>query len=155
MTAWLALILSTCLVLLRAWEFWKDRFHINVRAMQTSNYELGNTVWIRNLSGKPVIVEYWEVFWRSGRWPRRKEGLIDSPGEFAKDIQIAPRASHSLTFSGPDYVDWSVHAARGRTVLIGLHIAGRKGQVLRKLTGKSHASGGHNRASVCNHREDC
>ena len=47
---------------MRAWEFWKDRFHINVRAMQTGNYELGNTVWIRNLSGKPVIVEYWEAF---------------------------------------------------------------------------------------------
>ena len=120
---------------MRAWEFWKDRFHINVRAMQTGNYELGNTVWIRNLSGKPVIVEYWELFWRSGWWPRRKESLIDSPGEFAKDIQIAPGASRSLTFSGPEYVDWGVHAAKGRSIFIGLHVAGRKRQVLRKLTG--------------------
>jgi len=135
MTAWLALILSTCLVVLRAWEFWKDRFHINVRAMQTGSSELGNTVWIRNLSGKPVIVEYWELSWRSGRWPRREESLIESPGEFARDIPIAPGDSHSLTFSGPDYFNWGKHAVKGRSIFIALHVAGRSRRVLRKVAG--------------------
>ena len=138
MTAWLALwgaILSTLLGALKAWEAWKNRFRIDVGVMLTGNSELGNTVTIRNLSGKPVIVEYWELVRRSGRWPRRKESLIDSPGELARDIQIAPGAGHSLRFSGPDHFDWGVHAVEGRSILIALHVAGRKRPVLRKLAG--------------------
>ena len=90
MTAWLALILSMSLGLLRAREFWKDRFNINVRAMQTGSPELGNIVRIRNLSGKPVIVEYWELVWRSGWWPGQKESLIDSPGSSRRTSRFLP-----------------------------------------------------------------
>ena len=138
LTVWLAIwgaVLSTFLGVLRAREFWKERFRIDIGVMLTGSVELGNTVTIRNLSGKPVIVEYWELVWRSGWWPRRKESLLDSPGEFARDIQIAPGASQSLQFSGPDYFDWGVCALKGRSIFVSLHIAGRKRRVLRKVAG--------------------
>lgn len=127
--------LSTFLGVLKAREFWKERFRIDVGVMLTSSVDPGNTVTIRNLGGKPVIVEYWELVWRSGWWPRRKESLLDSPGEFARDIQIAPGASQSLEFSGPDYFAWDVRALKGRSIFISLHIAGRKRRVLQKLAG--------------------
>ena len=81
-----------------------------------------------------MIVEYWELVQRSGWWPRRKESVIDSPGEFPADIQIASGAGHSLRFTGADYFDWGVHALRGRSVFVRLHVAGRKRRVQQKLT---------------------
>lgn len=137
-TVWIALwgaVLSTFLGVLRAWEFWADRFRIQIGVTLTSDIDLGNTVTIRNLGGKPVIVEYWELVWRSGWWPRHKESLLNSPGECARDIQIAPGASEPLQFSGPDYFDWNASALQGRSICISLHIAGRKRRVLQKLAG--------------------
>ena len=138
MTVWLALwgaLLSTFLGVLKARGIWKERFRLDVGAVLRGSSDPGNTVTIRNLGGKPVIVEYWELVWRSGWWPRRQESLIDAPGEFAKDIQIAPGAGHSLQFSGSDYFDWGVRALRGRSIFIRLHVAGRKRRVLQKVTG--------------------
>ena len=122
MTEWLALwgaLLSTFLGALKASEVWKGRFRIDVGRMLTSSSELGNTVTIRNLGGEPVIVEYWKLLWRSGRWPRRTESVFDSPGEYATDIHIAPGSSHPLQFAGPDHFDWGVRALKGDVSLSG------------------------------------
>ena len=82
--------LSTFLGVLKAREFWKERFRIDVGVMLTSSVDLGNTVTIRNLGGKPVIVEYWELVWRSGWWPRRKESLLDHPGSSRGTSRLLP-----------------------------------------------------------------
>ncbi|MXX86186.1 MAG: hypothetical protein F4Y71_06985 [Acidobacteria bacterium] len=137
-TPWLALwgaAISTILGALKVRGIWKERFRIDVDALLTGSVELGNTVTIRNLGGKPVIVAYWELVWRSGWWPCRQESLLSSPAEFARDIQIAAGASHSLRFADSDYFDWSARALKGRSIWISLRVAGRKRRVLRKLTG--------------------
>ena len=138
MTDWLALwgaVLSRLLGALKAWEIWKGRFRIDVGCLLTGSSELGNTVTIRNLGGDPIIVKYWELLWFSGRWPRRKQSLCDSPGEYATDIHIAPGSSHPLEGAGPDHFEWGARALRGRRLFIRLHIAGKKRRLLRKLCG--------------------
>ena len=135
-TVWLALwgaVLSTILGALKAWEVWKGRFRIDVGCMLRGNPEFGNTITVRNLSGNPVIVEYWELLWVSGRWPRRTESVFNSPAEYATDIHVAPGASYPLRFAGPDYFDWGVRGLGRRSIYMRLHIAGRRRPVLRRI----------------------
>jgi hypothetical protein len=54
------------------WEMWRDRFRFDVGRSFTSDVEIGNDVFIRNLAAHPVILSYWELLYVSGRSPFRK-----------------------------------------------------------------------------------
>lgn len=64
--------LSTLLALVKLWELWRDRFRIDVSYNFSGEPSNGNKIILRNLSNKPIILEYWEVLYCSGRWPRKK-----------------------------------------------------------------------------------
>lgn len=136
MTVWIALwgaVLSTFLGALKACEMWRGRFRIDVGCALTGDAGLGNTVTIRNLGGKPVIVKYWELLWVTGRWPRRTESVFNSPAEYATDIPVAPGSSRTLRFVGEDYFGWGDRALKGRSLNIRLYIVGRPRSLLRRL----------------------
>lgn len=118
--------LSTLLATVKLWEIWRDRFQIDVGSNLTGSPELGNEIFIRNLTGHSVILNYWELLYCSGLWPCRKYSEISSPGPDAYDQRIDAHSSTSLVFSEADYFGWNERNLNGRKIFIRLHFAGRR-----------------------------
>jgi hypothetical protein len=123
---WWGAGLSTLLALVKLGELWRDRFRIDVGYGFTGEPEIGNDIHIRNLSGKPIILAYWELFYRPHLWPLKKDSYIKSPEEDASDIRIEPHSSMTLNFSEMDHFDWGWKAMKWRRIYIRLHVAGRR-----------------------------
>ena len=126
-------LLSTALSAAKLWEVWQTRFRVEVVATLTGSEELGHTVSIRNLGGKPLILGHWEVLRISGRWPFRKQRCLVGPDEYAKDSSIAAHSTLSLSFTEQDHFAWGPVSLQGDRIFIRLHFAGRP-PILRKLT---------------------
>jgi hypothetical protein len=119
-------VVSTLLALVRFWEFWQNRFRIDVSYNFTNSETEGNKIFIRNLSGNPLILSYWELLYLSGRWPRRTLELVEYPEHDAGDCRIEPYSTHALGFYEGHHFEWGHKALNGRKIYIRLHIAGRK-----------------------------
>lgn len=124
--AWWGAGLSTLLALVKLSELWHDRFRIEVSYNFKENEVVGNTILIRNLSSKPIILSWWEVMYVSGRWPRRKFEAIEYPEHDAGDLRVESYSTLVLGFSGQNYFSWSHKVLQRRRVFIRIHIAGRK-----------------------------
>lgn len=131
LVAWWGAGLSTLLALVKLWELWRDRFRINIGYNMTGNPDIGNEIHIRNLSGTPAILCYWELFYRSHTWPFTRDKAIDSPGADACDIRIDPHSTKTFRFREADHSDWDWKTMKGRRIYIRLHIAGRQPVVKR------------------------
>lgn len=69
LTLWLSIwgaALSTSLVGLKFFEVWRDRSRMQTTFHFTSDPERGNEVTIFNISGRPLLVSYWELVWVKG-----------------------------------------------------------------------------------------
>lgn len=116
------------LAAVKLYELWRDRFRLEVSYNFTGSPYIGNDVLIRNLSGKPVILTHWELFYRSGHWPKRVNEHIESAEHDDGDTRIDLHATFTLHFSEATYFDWGHKALRGRRIYVRLHLAGRKPQ---------------------------
>lgn len=132
--AWWGAALSTLLALVKLWELWNARFRIEVGYNFTSEPDIGNEVFIRNLSSKPIILSYWELLYGSGFLPFRKLEEFESPGPDASDIRIEAHSSEIFTFAEASHFAWGYKALQGRKIYMRLHVAGRR-PVLKKLYG--------------------
>ncbi|MCE1240492.1 MAG: hypothetical protein LWW83_11270 [Azonexaceae bacterium] len=130
--AWWGAGLSTLLAIVKLWELWRDRFRLEVGYNFAGNAEVGNTILIRNLSGKPIILSFWEVLYVSGYWPRRKFEDIAYPDHDSGDRRIESHSTLELHFAEQDYFSWGHKALKGRKIFIRLHFAGRK-PILKKV----------------------
>lgn len=123
-------VLSTLLGFVKLWETWQARFRIDVASTLTGSEDLGHTISVRNLSGKPAILGHWEVMRVSGSWPSRKESRLVSADEYTRDTPIAAHSMIALTFRDQDHFSWD----QGGRIVIRLWFAGRR-PILRKITG--------------------
>lgn len=130
--AWWGAALSTILAVIKGWELWRDRFRVEIGRNFTSAPEIGNTVHIRNLSPKPLILHHWDVSYGSGFWPFRKETFICDRDYDAGDTTIAPVSTYTLNFTDESYFSTTPDRLKGRAVYLRLHVAG-KGTIRRKL----------------------
>lgn len=121
-----AALLSTAIAMGQAWGWLRNRPRLDVTYNFTSNEEEGDTVMIRNLSDKQIILAYWELLFCKGHWPYRKFELICSPEGDNSGTLIAAHSSVNLHFSGSDYFHWGHKALRGRRIYIRLMIAGQR-----------------------------
>lgn len=124
--AWWGAGLSTLLAIVKLFEFWRDRFRIEISHNFTTSESIGNEVLIRNLSSRPLILTHWELFYCSGFWPRRKFESIESAGFDSGDHRLEPYATHTLHFSEQCYFSWGHKVLNGRRILIRLNVAGRR-----------------------------
>ncbi|WP_438462133.1 hypothetical protein [Marinomonas sp. PE14-40] len=124
--AWWGAGLSTLLAIIKLWELWQSRFRIDIGYGLTSDEYRGNNIYIRNLSGKPMILSYWELFYRHNFWPFLKDSYILSPEEDAFDSKIESYSSKTLNFRGPDHFSWGRESLKRRKIYIRLYVAGRK-----------------------------
>lgn len=124
--AWWGAGLSTILALIKLGELWRDRFRIDVSYNFRGAAEEGNDVHVRNLTGRPMILTYWELLYGSGMWPRRAFEPLRYPDMDDGDIRIEPHSTRTLSFSDDQHFDWGQKARNGKTIWIRLHIAGRR-----------------------------
>ena len=129
--AWWGAGLSTLLAVVKLWELWRDRFRLDIGCKMTGSPDIGNEIHIRNLSGKPIILSYWELFYRPHSWPLKNDTSIASPGPDACDLKIEPHSSKTFIFREMEHFDWGWKAMKGRRIYMRLYIAGRRPVVKR------------------------
>ena len=129
--------LSTILAGTKAWELWRARVRIEVGYNFNSDENIGNDVMVRNLSGTPLIITYWELIWRQRSllgW--KQSGAIGpEPGEDNDDIKVGAHSSIKLSFRESDHFDWGVSTLGRRKIFLRLHLAGRSKPIWRKVYG--------------------
>jgi len=121
--------LSTLLAAVKLWEFWRDRFRLEVDYSFNTDPSIGNFILIRNLSGRPLILSHWEVLYRSGCWFRRKPEeyvALPFPEHGARDRRIEPYSTLELRFAEDNYFSTSHKVLKGRRIYIRLFVAGRR-----------------------------
>jgi hypothetical protein len=123
--AWGA-ILSTLLAGIKVWGVWRDRHRIDVAYSFATDENVGNTISIRNLAGRPLILSYWELLYGTGTWPLKNFEAMQWPDHDHGDQKMETYSVYPLTFSGGNHFDWSSKALKGRKIYIRLHFAGRK-----------------------------
>lgn len=114
-------LLSTILFILKLCETWEQRFKIEVSSITRGCVDLGHDISIKNLSSKPVLLEYLELYYKKGCFPFSKCNYIWSPEDSWLNARIEPSDSKVYNFSQGDYFSLS-----GKNVYMKLHFAGRK-----------------------------
>jgi len=128
-------VLSTILAGVKFWEIWKNRTRIEVSYNFTGSSDIGNEVIIRNLTGTPILITYWELLWRHKSWFRWKQSKEINPDEFFEDLKLGGNSSIKLTFREQDYFDWGSSALGNDRIFLRLRIAGKAKPILRKVYG--------------------
>ncbi len=118
--------LSTLLAMVKVWEIWSSRRRIEVSYSFVGNPEEGNDIIIRNISGKPFIVTYWELLFCERKHFRWISYRTEEPGEHANDICIQGHSSKKFNFSEADYFEWGHQALAGKRIYLKLQIAGER-----------------------------
>jgi len=112
-----AAALSTILAAIKIWESWSSRFKIEVSSILRSRVDMGNDVSITNVSSRPVLLEYMEVY----SVKNKKRQCIYSPEDSWLNVRIEPQSTKVYNFSEGEYF------SSGRSpVYIRLHFAGKK-----------------------------
>ncbi len=118
--------LSTLLAVIKICEIWKDRHRVDVTYSFTTDEERGNTILVRNLSGRPLILTYWELLYGARSWRPREFQPMQWPDHDFGDIKIEAYSTHSLCFVDEHHFSWHDKFLKGRAIYIRLHFAGRK-----------------------------
>ncbi|MEN3758352.1 hypothetical protein ACEUBN_17430 [Aeromonas veronii] len=122
-------LLSTILFVLKLYEVWGQRFQIEVSSITRSSVELGHDISIKNLSSKPVLLEYLELYSKKGWFPFSKCSYIWSPEDSCLDARIEPFGKKTYNFNQGDYFSLS-----DKKVYMRLYFAGHK-PFVKKITG--------------------
>lgn len=115
-------------------EILKARMKLEVGFTFTGDVEgLGNRIFLRNLSEKPVVITWWQLQWCKKKWFRW--GMFDGiqPDEYFTDIVIPPHSSHTFTFSGETYFNSSRKLYEGGAIVLYLLVSGRNQPVKLKV----------------------
>ncbi len=114
-------ILSTILTILKFFEYWNNRFRININTIFRSEANCGHDISISNLSSKPILLEYMELFTLKGKWFFKKEHNIWSPEDLIINERIEPSNTKLYNFRQGDYFQWN-----NKTIYIKLYFIGKK-----------------------------
>jgi hypothetical protein len=118
--------LSTLLASIKLWEIWRDRHRIEIGYIFTTSESIGNSISIRNLSGRAFILSDWELLYGIGCRPFRRFNELRSPDFDASDIRIEAYSTYTLSFCDEHYFDSSPKALKDRKIYIRMQVAGRK-----------------------------
>jgi len=130
--AWGGFVLSLVLAIVKLWELYSGRARIEIGGDYASLDSVGNQIYIRNLSPKPIILIYWEVYYGTKPLFFRKETPISSP-ESSVNATIAAGSTYQLSFEDEHHFSTSVAALNGRAIFMRLFIAGRSRPIVRKI----------------------
>jgi hypothetical protein len=125
--AWWGAGLSTLLAVVKLWELWRGRFRIDVSYNFAGSADVGNEIYLRNLTANPLILTHWELGHCSGVPPFRRFSLLSFADPDAGDQVIPQHSTYTLRFVQHEHFDWGAKVLRERgAIVIRLHVAGRK-----------------------------
>jgi hypothetical protein len=78
------------------------------------------------IAGRPLIISYWELLYRSNGWARRQFEHISSAEHDAGDIRVESYGTQTLHFVDGECFSCGYKELRGREICIRLNVAGRK-----------------------------
>jgi hypothetical protein len=120
--------LSSILALIKITEVWGNRFKIEISYMFRSDPDYGNDVSIQNLSGKPVLLNYMELFYKNdGLWPFKKSFPLWSPEDELITSKIDSQSSKSFCFAQGEHF-----ITEGKTIYVRLYFAGNR-EIVKKV----------------------
>lgn len=137
---WWGAVLSTALAAVKGFELWRDRFRIRTSYSLTTDAERGNGVSILNLSGRPVILQHWELLRGTTCWfDRRLTPLTDNVAMHDEPAshRIDAYDTHTITLADEYHFDWGPKALQGQSIYLRLYIAGRR-PILKKVYSDSN-----------------
>jgi len=103
LSAWGA-ILSSILAFIKIAEALDNRFKIGTDYMFRGDPDLGNEICIQNLSGKPVLLTYMELFYKKESWlPFKKKYELWSPEDELLNSKIESHSSKTFNFARGDH----------------------------------------------------
>lgn len=111
-------VLSTLLAMLKISEYWTNRFRVEVSPIYRSCEEVGHDISIKNLSSKPALLEYMELFTKKNG---EEERCLWSPEDSFLNARIEQLDSKVYNFSQSDYFNWS-----NKEIFVRLYFAGQK-----------------------------
>lgn len=119
--------LSTILAIVKFWEIWKSRRRIEIGYSFNSIDVVGNRIIIRNLSGTPFIITYWQLHFRERyHFLKTKPYKSEDAEDANSDICVPGYSSKAIVFNNSRYFAWGNEALEGKQIDIELHIAGRR-----------------------------
>ncbi|MNY19929.1 hypothetical protein [Aeromonas media] len=121
-----AAVISTVVLLMQIAEKIKSYYRIEV-SLNTDNarYE-SNKINIKNLSGKPIMVEHLELEWRKWFWPFKKiEKILIEDNNFFENIIVQSHCNKLLKFEEENYFNTNKKPKEGYNLYIKLHISGK------------------------------
>jgi len=114
-------ILSSILSFCKIIEYWGNRFKIQISWIFRGDIEMGHDISITNLSSKPILLEYMEIFSKKGIWPFVHENYFWSPEDYWLNAKIEPSDTKVYNFSESDYFGWKT-----KDTYVRLYFAGKK-----------------------------
>jgi hypothetical protein len=121
LSAWGA-ILSSILAFIKIAEALGNRFKIGTDYMFRGDPGSGNEISIQNLSGKPVLLTYIQLFYKKESWfPFQKKYELWSPEDELLNSKIESNSSKTFNFTRGDYF-----STNDRIIYARLYFAGDK-----------------------------
>ncbi|MFV7531647.1 hypothetical protein [Enterobacter mori] len=130
--SWWGAFVATGLAIIKVMETLRDRTRIDVGTSLTTSVNVGHEIRIRNLSPRPIMLTYWEVYYASSLCPLIGRKNISEPEFDTPDSTIAPYNTHTLSFNDENYFPLYHKKLKTSAIYIELHFAGRR-RVRRKI----------------------
>lgn len=121
-----AAVVSTVVLFIQITEKIKNHYRIEVSLnTDDARYE-SNKLNIKNLSGKPIMVECLELEWRKGFWPFKKTQKIHiEDNYFFENIVINSHDNKIISFNEENYFNADKLWKEGKELYIKLQLAGK------------------------------
>lgn len=95
-------VLSSILSVMKLLEYWDNRFQIELSPILRGCEDTGHDISIKNLSSKPILLEYMEIFIKKDS----EERCIWSPEDYFLNARIEPYDTKVYKFNGANYFAW-------------------------------------------------
>jgi hypothetical protein len=114
--------LSTILGLLKIKEYWSSRFQFDISYVWRGHVDYGNDIIVQNLSGKPILLDYMEIFYfKKTGWFKKEKTILWSPEDESLNIKIDSLSGEKFNFSEANYF-----VVSGKQIYVRLFFAGKK-----------------------------
>ncbi|WP_179414539.1 hypothetical protein HDF19_00695 [Mucilaginibacter sp. E4BP6] len=122
----ISLGVSLVLGWLKIKEYRRDNRHVHVTWSLNGNEEIGDHIYLTNLSSTPILVDYWQIGWVKRFGIGKKFQPIDLFADEDLHMTLEPRKRSAINFKDQYTFNWFPKNKRKMKLYIYLDIAGRK-----------------------------
>jgi hypothetical protein len=123
--------LSTVLFIFQVWEKFRDRSRI-VTSYGFSSEEIGDSITIANLSGKPITISSYLLYLSRNKRSKSPDYIETGNEGYADNLEISANSTITLSFTEQYHFSNSRKRLRRKNLYLKLYIIGRR-QPITKL----------------------